>query len=119
MKRMEKTLTLNDVDEQLKRLRADYVGMLRDSHKLRKLVSEFDLKNYPIVDSTDATITELTEARYQLASRIRNYLGAGGLINPEMMEHDKVRDLLQDCLYFLDIKQLDPMSGVAVQMKQP
>lgn len=29
--------------------------------------------------------------------RITEYLAAGGLFNPEMMEHDKVRDLLVDC----------------------
>lgn len=29
--------------------------------------------------------------------RISSYLGNGGLFNPEMMEHDKVRDLLIDC----------------------
>lgn len=29
--------------------------------------------------------------------RITNYLGNGGVFNPELMEHDKVRDLLIDC----------------------
>ena len=29
--------------------------------------------------------------------RINQYLQLGGLFNPEMMEHDKVRDLLMDC----------------------
>lgn len=28
---------------------------------------------------------------------IQSYLGNGGLFNPEMMEHDKVRDLILDC----------------------
>jgi len=28
--------------------------------------------------------------------RITNYLSSGGLFNPEMMEHDKVRDLIID-----------------------
>jgi hypothetical protein len=32
-----------------------------------------------------------------LVARINNYLQVGGLFNPEMMEHDKVRDLLLDC----------------------
>jgi hypothetical protein len=31
-----------------------------------------------------------------LYDRIQNYLGNGGLFNPEMMEHDKVRSLLMD-----------------------
>jgi hypothetical protein len=29
--------------------------------------------------------------------RIQNYFGNGGLFNPEMMEHGKVRDLIMDC----------------------
>lgn len=32
-----------------------------------------------------------------LADRITNYLGNGGYFNPEMMEHEKVRNLLIDC----------------------
>lgn len=36
-------------------------------------------------------------SRQYLAERINNYLGNGGLFNPELMEHDKVRDLLIDC----------------------
>lgn len=31
-----------------------------------------------------------------LMARINSYLGAGGLFNPEYMEHEKVRDLLID-----------------------
>jgi hypothetical protein len=33
----------------------------------------------------------------ELLTRIANYLGNGGLFNPEYMEHDKVRDLIMDC----------------------
>lgn len=33
----------------------------------------------------------------EILSRITNYLGNGGLFNPELMEHDKVRDLILDC----------------------
>ena len=32
-----------------------------------------------------------------ILDRIQNYLGSGGLFNPELMEHDKVRDLIRDC----------------------
>ena len=32
----------------------------------------------------------------ELIKRITNYLSLGGLFNPEMMEHEKVRDLLMD-----------------------
>ena len=35
--------------------------------------------------------------RDALAERITQYLSAGGLVNPESMEHAKVRDLLIDC----------------------
>lgn len=38
----------------------------------------------------------------QLIDRIQNYLGNGGLFNPEMMEHDKVRDLMIDLRNHLD-----------------
>jgi hypothetical protein len=33
----------------------------------------------------------------QLVDRITEYLSAGGLFNPELMEHQKVRDLLIEC----------------------
>lgn len=39
----------------------------------------------------------MTDTPATLAARITNYLGNGGLWNPEMMDHDKVRDLLLDC----------------------
>lgn len=29
--------------------------------------------------------------------QIKSYLGNGGLFNPELMEHDKVRDLIMAC----------------------
>jgi len=35
--------------------------------------------------------------------RIKDYLGNGGLFNPELMEHEKVRDLLMDCRDEIDI----------------
>lgn len=41
----------------------------------------------------------------ELAARITQYLEAGGLFNPEHMEHDKVRDLLIDCREFLQAPQ--------------
>jgi hypothetical protein len=39
----------------------------------------------------------------ELSQRITEYLASGGLFNPELMEHDKVRDLLIDCRDFLDL----------------
>lgn len=38
----------------------------------------------------------------ELLARIKSYLGNGGLFNPEMMEHEKVRDLVMDCRKALD-----------------
>ena len=32
-----------------------------------------------------------------IAERITEYLSVGGLVNPEQMEHEKVRELLLDC----------------------
>jgi len=32
-----------------------------------------------------------------IEERISNYLAVGGLFNPELMEHDKVRDLIIEC----------------------
>lgn len=32
-----------------------------------------------------------------ILDRIKNYLQAGGLFNPELMEHNKVSDLIIDC----------------------
>ena len=37
----------------------------------------------------------------KLVNRITQYLCVGGLVNPEMMEHDKVRDLLLDVRGYL------------------
>jgi len=44
-----------------------------------------------------ATCSEAAE----LDARITNYLGNGGLFNPEYMEHEKVRDLLIDLREYL------------------
>lgn len=45
------------------------------------------------------------KTRTELLAQIECYLGNGGLFNPEMMGHDKVRDLLVGCRDFLS--QLD------------
>lgn len=38
----------------------------------------------------------------ELTNRITEYLSRGGLFNPEIMEHDKVRDLLIDIRDYLN-----------------
>lgn len=35
--------------------------------------------------------------KIDLIQRIENYLAAGGLANPELMDHERVRDLIIDC----------------------
>ena len=37
----------------------------------------------------------------QILERIESYLINGGLFNPEMMESDKVRDLIIDCREYI------------------
>ena len=37
-----------------------------------------------------------------LSDRITEYLSLGGFFNPELVEHEKVRDLLIDIRKFLD-----------------
>jgi hypothetical protein len=39
----------------------------------------------------------MSEQPQELEKRISNYLSSGGLFNPELMEHEKVRDLIMDC----------------------
>lgn len=41
----------------------------------------------------------------ELQQRLESYFGNGGLFNPEMMEHDKVRDLLSDLQDYLRHKE--------------
>lgn len=41
-------------------------------------------------------------SRDEILSRIQNYLANGGLFNPEMMEHEKVRDLIMECRTYIE-----------------
>lgn len=45
------------------------------------------------IDQLDKAIQSYN-AMIPLRERINEYLSAGGLFNPEMMEHEKVRDML-------------------------
>lgn len=49
----------------------------------------------------------------QLSDHITGYLVSGGLFNPELMEHDKVRNLLIDCREFLDTLKPNPAYATA------
>ena len=41
----------------------------------------------------------------ELRERITNYLASGGLFNPEMAIHEKVRDLLIECREELEVSE--------------
>lgn len=46
----------------------------------------------------------MNEQAKKLSDRITEYLFMGGLFNPELMEHNKVRDLLIDIRKYLESK---------------
>lgn len=48
-----------------------------------------------------------------LIERIQDYLANGGLFNPEMMEHDKVRALLLDCREALVQVEIDKINSMS------
>lgn len=43
----------------------------------------------------------MKNSKEQLIEEITHYLASGGLFNPELMEHDKVRDLLLNIREYL------------------
>jgi hypothetical protein len=46
---------------------------------------------------TDAPFPKTHRETQDVLMRIREYIGHGGLFNPDLMDHDKVRDLVVDC----------------------
>lgn len=48
----------------------------------------------------------------EIVARINGYLQSGGLFNPEMVEHEKVRDLLLDCRDTLTKPKPKPPLGI-------
>lgn len=52
-----------------------------------------------------------------LLARMDSYFGNGGLFNPEMMEHDKVRDLIMDCREY--ITRTQPNAAGEPQAREP
>jgi len=46
--------------------------------------------------------TEAHREAQDVLMRILDYIGNGGLFNPDLMDHDKVRDLVVDCRTALD-----------------
>lgn len=47
-----------------------------------------------------------TAGEEELVKRITGYLALGGLFNPEMAIHDRVRDLLIDCRHALVLRRM-------------
>lgn len=43
------------------------------------------------------TQQQILKAATDLRNRITEYLGVGGMFNPELMDHQAVRDLLVEC----------------------
>ena len=54
-----------------------------------------------------------TPSSTKLQDRIKDYLSMGGLFNPELVNHDAVRDLILDARAELDLKR-EPLSEEAV-----
>ena len=51
----------------------------------------------------------------ELSNRITDYLASGGLWNPEMALHDRVRDLLIDCRKYIDGTQAPTQRGAMAE----
>jgi hypothetical protein len=67
-----------------------------------KIRTKWLLKNnLPLVDPRPVP-APMDPAKRALLERIKNYLEVGGLFNPEMMDHDKVRDLIIDLRDYVD-----------------
>jgi hypothetical protein len=47
--------------------------------------------------TTSTKETMMNERNKELVNRITEYLSLGGFFNPELMDHEKVRDLLIEC----------------------
>jgi hypothetical protein len=74
-----------------------YFGMNHELSGMQLFSCVCDLKTYGFVP-----YEEEKDMREQLSDRITNYLSAGGLFNPELMDHKKVNELLIDIRNFLD-----------------
>lgn len=56
--------------------------------------------------------------KIDLIQRIENYLAAGGLNNPELMDHERVRDLIIDCRDALAQPEQEPFKPDWVSYRQ-
>lgn len=55
-----------------------------------------------------SSVTRAPQEDQTLEQRVADYLGNGGLFNPEMMDHDKVRDLILDLRTALAASSVPP-----------
>lgn len=111
-------------DEELSRLLDDFERAVRwhEENRLRKDShgTRIAAENYA---ETSAAILAYFERRKagegvedaeRLSARITEYLSAGGLWNPECMDHDKVRRLLIDCRTEFDAAIADSAIKAAI-----
>ncbi len=63
----------------------------------------FNVMSAPPVTPNPSSPSTAAGEREELLSRIKSYLVSGGLFNPEMALHDRVRDLLIDIRDFLSV----------------
>jgi hypothetical protein len=67
-----------------------------ECNRCSKMRTKWLLKNnLPLIDPRPVP-RRITPVRLSLLERVKNYLEVGGLFNPEMMDHDKVRTLIMD-----------------------
>jgi len=69
----------------------------KDVNRFRDLAYEGSEK-ISKAEAENARLRGLVEKYGAFESRLLSYFGNGGLFNPELMEHDKVRNLLSDFL---------------------
>ena len=62
-----------------------------------------DHEAYNLIDKIEELLA--TPSSTKLQDRIKDYLSMGGLFNPELVNHDTVRDLILDARAELDLKR--------------
>ncbi len=72
------------------------------THKLNPQGPDLGTEKRTCIECFPKTLPALPPAKPSVSDRITQYLSAGGLFNPECMDHDKVRALLIDARDQLD-----------------
>ena len=76
---------------------AEYCKGTVDYFRAKRCVDALDALCAATHAATVAEYEAKLAALVGIAERITEYLSVGGLVNPEQMEHDRVRKLLLDC----------------------